>query len=426
MRVIHFLALLIFLANSVYANDAEYFPAEMNRRIAPLNITLPSFDNQIADIILRTKRSIPGYDRFDRPVSIPANTQLIMQTTLDSIYEGFRKPQFDFLFSKDKDGEGLTYEDPEALQFKAIMMELIQLKMQENIQERFGGTTSEREKTRTERKKKEEEAKDLVEVTVKKENGDEEKIKVDLKKSLQDGALDVQEDGMATAKLSTDFNGAKTWNPDTKKVAEGDTPKIRCLFCPKEDPIKAGISKAIEGEAVTKRIQEKYSSYSKDKEIVAMVDTAKKHKRDPKEYASSVFRWCYRYVKDAMVRAKVVSKRLEGVSPKFAGVQLEKEGFVNIMNDKEFAGKITDPNQAPKGAILVYEPVARDRWIKMWSEKQKKYVLGPDHGHIEIKTEESGKGGFVSDYESVNARTGRSLQTADRKLIGIYVKTAEK
>ena len=92
------------------------------------------------------------------------------------------------------------------------------------------------------------------------------------------------------------------------------------------------------------------------------------------------------------------------------------------MEDTQLVGKITEPSQAPKGAILVYEPNPITRLVRTLNDDKTKEIIAPDAGHIEIKTDDVGKGGYVSDYHSSTSRTGNSLISDDRKLIGIYVK----
>lgn len=145
---------------------------------------------------------------------------------------------------------------------------------------------------------------------------------------------------------------------------------------------------------------------------------------------------CYRYVKEALFKASVTNPKLSGGYAKDASAELEKQHFVNLLDPSQLKGTylenknlsqlITNPNLAPKRAILVYEPTDPDRKVrrcKTNSEtKRKRCYWDQDAGHIEIKTAESGKGGFVSDYFSEKSRTGDSMVNKDRKLVGIYYK----
>lgn len=151
---------------------------------------------------------------------------------------------------------------------------------------------------------------------------------------------------------------------------------------------------------------------------------------------------CYKYVKDALLKALVTNPRLSGGYAKDASAQLEKQGFVNLLDPSQLKGTylenknlsqlITNPNLAPKRAILVYEPTDPDRMVRRCKTnsqtKRKRCYWDEDAGHIEIKTAESGKGGFVSDYYSDKSRVGdprnneNLMANKDRKLVGVYYK----
>jgi hypothetical protein len=83
------------------------------------------------------------------------------------------------------------------------------------------------------------------------------------------------------------------------------------------------------------------------------------------------------------VAAQVVGSRPKSVYANRAGAELcQKYGFIKL--------PISDPYQAPVGAVVVYN--------------------GADGGHVEIRTEN----GFVSDFESRTAYP--------RPVVGVYVK----
>jgi hypothetical protein len=396
----------LFLVLNGYSNTTEYFPADLTKNTGPTIQFDTPFDSTNIDISLMTRRPMAAVNSLNQAITLPAQTRMTIQATLDQMYEGFRQPLIaESFLSRDPYGEYLTINNPETLKLKSILSELIQLKMQERTTEYFG---SKREK------------KELVEVRVKKEGELKEEIvkieKSDLKKAIDEDAVEVEEEDIYSTKLPTDYNGKDTWS-----VAQVTEAKdiFNCQFCTsKKDDV--GIALAM--ETANQLIQRKYGDYSKDSKTTAMVEIAKRKKRDPAEYAASQQRWCYKYVKNALLEAKLTSKRLDGVSARFAGTQLKEHGFINIMDDPELAGKILDPAQAPKGAILVYEPNPANRLVSYYDKKKKKTIVHPDHGHVEIKTEDVGKPGYVSDYFSKNARTGKSLKTVDRKLVGIYVK----
>ena len=92
---------------------------------------------------------------------------------------------------------------------------------------------------------------------------------------------------------------------------------------------------------------------------------------------------CWKYVKDALLAANVVTSRPTSAWAKDAGDELcHKYGFTKL--------RISNPYKAPVGAVVVYG--------------------GPDAGHVEIRTPD----GFVSDFVS---RT-----SYPRPLVGVYVK----
>lgn len=114
---------------------------------------------------------------------------------------------------------------------------------------------------------------------------------------------------------------------------------------------------------------------------------------------------CYKFVKEALQRAGVVSDYIPGVAARGAGPALEARGFTNILP----GSNIRSPYDAPVGAVLVYgaAPGATDRNAR--------------YGHIELRT----PNGFASDYFSARARTGDAAAGLDgrgRVLIGVYVK----
>jgi hypothetical protein len=94
---------------------------------------------------------------------------------------------------------------------------------------------------------------------------------------------------------------------------------------------------------------------------------------------------CWKYVKDALLAADLVSSRPKSAWAKDAGNELcRKYGFTRL--------KINNPYKAPVGAVVVYG--------------------GPDAGHVEIRTRD----GFVSDFVSRTAYP--------RPLVGVFVKAS--
>jgi hypothetical protein len=94
---------------------------------------------------------------------------------------------------------------------------------------------------------------------------------------------------------------------------------------------------------------------------------------------------CWRYVKEALVAAGVVKSRPQTLLAKQAGQEL-----VNNYGFKKLP--VSDPYQAPVGAVLVYG-------------------ASRAAGHVEIRT----PNGFVSDF--------RSKTPSRRPLLGIFAKS---
>jgi hypothetical protein len=94
---------------------------------------------------------------------------------------------------------------------------------------------------------------------------------------------------------------------------------------------------------------------------------------------------CWRYVKEALVAAGVISSRPKTVLAKQAGQELTGNyGFGKL--------QVCDPYAAPVGAVLVYGATKAA-------------------GHVEIRT----KDGFVSDF--------KSKVPSPRPLLGVYTKS---
>lgn len=109
---------------------------------------------------------------------------------------------------------------------------------------------------------------------------------------------------------------------------------------------------------------------------------------------------CYNGVKELLQKSGVTPRRLVGEHAKNAGASLNKQGFLNLLKT-DYKNKIKSPYDAPVGAIIVYG--------------------GGASGHIEVRTAT----GFISDYNSPNARTGSAkagLSGKGRRVIGVYIK----
>lgn len=75
-------------------------------------------------------------------------------------------------------------------------------------------------------------------------------------------------------------------------------------------------------------------------------------------------------------------------------VGLRAGPFTNLLDDPQFGSKIKGPADAPKGSILVYDKKLDSKG------KPLRYCTASTAGHIEIRTEDPPKGGYVSDYQS--------------------------
>ncbi len=409
-----FLWTVPFIFINSFAGEPVYFPSQIKKDTAPTISMDSDFSQQKMDLTLTTRQRLVGFDDKGAPSIIPKGSSLLLQSTLDQIYNGFKQsPIADSLFSTNESIETMGIESPDALRMKIMFQQLIQLKIQKEQFDRIGiGSTS---RYRDE----------LTEVTVKHE-GKIKKLKVDLEKAAKEDAIEIGESEDIPYGLPTDYDGSDSWKVEKRSEA-ADIYSIRCVVCaPRKDKLRPQMND-VEAELVNQVILKKYSSYSKDKKTNDMISFAMTHKRNIEEYLrNKSVRKCYASVKDALLGSKMIGDRPAGVSPKFAGEQLESRGFTNILQDDEIGEKIKSPLQAPKGSILVYEPVPAERLILI-KEKKNGVLTGrqiwvPDYGHIEIKTEDSGKPGYVSDYFSKNARTGTSMESVDRKLIGIYIK----
>ena len=121
----------------------------------------------------------------------------------------------------------------------------------------------------------------------------------------------------------------------------------------------------------------KAGNFKYDKRMIAAAELAQQ-----RAHAHSLSS-CWRYVKNALVAANVLTSRPTTAYAKQAGQELtSKYGFKQI--------KVSDPYKAPVGSVLVYG--------------------GHGAGHVEIRS----RYGFVSDFSSATP--------SHRPLIGVYVK----
>lgn len=119
--------------------------------------------------------------------------------------------------------------------------------------------------------------------------------------------------------------------------------------------------------------------------------------------------YCYRYVKRALVTGYGISYP-PGEHAKEAVRDLKKQGFKNLM-DAPYKGIIKSADDAPKGAVIVYETKDKSQ-----------------SGDIQIKTDWGTDGGFVSDFYSSRSflESPKAAQLARRgkpyKIIGVMIK----
>ncbi|WP_413584940.1 hypothetical protein [Bdellovibrio sp. HCB274] len=120
--------------------------------------------------------------------------------------------------------------------------------------------------------------------------------------------------------------------------------------------------------------------------------------------------WCYSYVKTALQGGGLVKSRPPGGMAKHAVKDLKAQGFINLM-EAPYKGIIKSPDDAPKGAVIVYETSDRRQ-----------------AGDVQIKTDWGTSGGYVSDFLSDNsflsspkARRFKSIGKP-YKIIGVMIK----
>lgn len=391
-----------------YNDQNSFFTADYNLR--SVNLTLRT----TAPISVQNASSSDLY-------TLPSDSEIQLNTTLDQIYRSAQNSnEYKNLFSNDMAGTNRwSLQKPQDIKMQILLNQLVDLKMQENVMNAASGhdgsgDSSDDAYDREKRKIK-------VKIKEKGKSAYQE-VKIDLKQAIEDKKIridpsneNLEESDILDTAIDSDYDGTTSWSADKNKT-EG---RYCFIFCSSEK----SKSLAIGRETFESTLNTQFRNYSESSQVNRLIDHAKKNKRNPDEYRNSKKRYCYKYVKNSLLAVGLVQTRPQGVRPRYAGDQLEKEGFRNLLEDKQIGKHFSDPKQAPKGAILVYEPVPSDRMrVEESLSRPKRQIWVPDYGHIEIKTEESGKPGFVSDYYSESSRTGSSLQSKDRKLIGVYVK----
>lgn len=166
-------------------------------------------------------------------------------------------------------------------------------------------------------------------------------------------------------------------------------------------------------------LDEQIKKYSESDEVNYTINYAMKNKK-PSSVGS-----CYRGVKKAMLASP---KGKKGLIPQYysdgaalgAKTALKKFGFVNLLDSEPYKSQMKSPSNAPKGAVLVYSSGIPCT--------DKAGTFHPDCGHTEIKTADSGKPGYVSDYYSaaaINETAGARKYTTRYKLVGVMIKPAK-
>lgn len=144
--------------------------------------------------------------------------------------------------------------------------------------------------------------------------------------------------------------------------------------------------------------------YSNSPEVKASIKYAMRNK-SPRSR-----KYCYRYVKRALLGGKIVRSYPPGAYAKQGVRDLKRQGMVNLLDDPKYRAQIKSPEDAPKGAVIVYHNGTNE------------------YGDIQIKTDWGTKGGYVSDFHSeksfLNSPKARRYARLGKpyKMIGIMVK----
>lgn len=411
-RIKYWLKLFIVFTFFVQsAISAELFPEQLKQPV--VHGTL--IDDNIS-ILFRTKQPITVFQE-NNPVVLPQNTYFEVKSPMDAVLAAYNPES-----TQDDDDNFIR----DLISRVSIMNYFSEMEQQQNKDD----SPSVERKSKKERikiVKSMEKKLEETEMVVTMDSKDFEKVET------------IEQDGMPIV-LDSDYDGREDWDPESYEVVEskteGKVPKY-CKKCKiyKENDISKPAKEIVDQTAATKinSLFEKNLSAS-EKQYNQKMQNALSYAMKKREKSSTGY--CYRYVKDALFEGGITLPRLSGAYAKNASSQLENQGFKNLLNPEHLQNSklknenmkelLKNPNLAPKGAILVYEPNPKNRivWVCKENEKTKIKKCGwdQDAGHIEIKTKESGLGGYVSDYYNEKARTGKSMVTADRKLVGIYYK----
>lgn len=165
--------------------------------------------------------------------------------------------------------------------------------------------------------------------------------------------------------------------------------------------ISKDITHKIEEDQNQNELDTVISNYSKSEKVQTAIDTIYKNSRKKSS------RKCARYVKSALRKAGLVSSKPYGHAKDLAKELANKHGFINLLNTY----KDMTPDQAPKGAVMVYSG----------GFTRKCHGLC---GHTEIKLTDGADATYGSDYlQSPSAM--EKYGNENYKLIGIMIKPVQ-
>lgn len=150
-------------------------------------------------------------------------------------------------------------------------------------------------------------------------------------------------------------------------------------------------------------------AYSESEQAKRMAAYANKNKN------SRSIKYCYRYVKRALLAGDMVKTYPPGAHAKEAVRDLKAQGMINMLDNPKYREMIKSPEDAPKNAIIVYEnddPRAS--------------------GDTQIKTDWGTNGKYISDFASNNSylKSPRAREAAKNKkpyrIKGVMIKDLTK
>lgn len=208
---------------------------------------------------------------------------------------------------------------------------------------------------------------------------------------------------------------SKDWQKISTTEAQVTCPGMECqpteLTPAHLKDIKQFLRKVEEQDNEVTDLEKEIINYSNSLEVKKTIDWAYEKNKHKKSSFS-----CYRAVKEALAnqtkRGKgsgnnLINKWYSSQKARDAVGDLEKKGFINLLDHSPYNESLKDPRKAPKGAVLVYK-TTRHRY-----------------GHIEIKLDEGENSLYAADYVSARPITaggsGKSYT-----LIGVMIKPGLK